>query len=474
VQDGGLPAEPKLGFPANYFGMPAVSVAFDSFWANRPGPGGVGLQDRYAAAWRHVASRFRQEPALMGYDLLNEPWPGTVWPTCANPNGCPNFDRTVLTAFSQRVTDRIREVDRRNIVWYEPNVIYNNGPQTHHGDVDGTAGMSFHVYCLHEGLTPEPTPFDPLQAITCSLFEDLPFQRANEQSARTGDALLLSEFGATDDLDQIERIVDRAERNMVSWQYWHYCQCDDPTTSGVGPTQAVVLDAAKPPSGDNVREEKLRRLVRAYPRAIAGTPERYRFDRRNTRFSMAYSTRLPEGGRRAGDELETEIFVPRRYFEHGYRVEVEGARVVSGPNASLLRLRNEPDARRVEIDVRPAPFELEIGARKVTLDGRRRARVRVRCLFAEAGRRCSGRLKLRTRNTVTLRENGRRQRRSVRLGSSKEFELDECAQRTVTVTLPRRTTRLARRRGRTAVHALTLDGGEPTAEQSFRLRAPKR
>ena len=58
VQDDGLPAEPQLGFPANYFVMPGLNRAFDNFWANSPGPGGVGLQDRYAAAWAHVAAYF--------------------------------------------------------------------------------------------------------------------------------------------------------------------------------------------------------------------------------------------------------------------------------------------------------------------------------------------------------------------------------------------------------------------------------
>src|SRR2546426_6402707 len=58
VQDDGLPNEPKAGFPNNYFVNPALQRAFDNFWANRPGPDGVGLQDHYAAAWAHVAQRF--------------------------------------------------------------------------------------------------------------------------------------------------------------------------------------------------------------------------------------------------------------------------------------------------------------------------------------------------------------------------------------------------------------------------------
>ncbi|HYY23139.1 MAG TPA: hypothetical protein VE780_14800, partial [Thermoleophilaceae bacterium] len=82
--------------------MPALIRAFDRFWANSPGPGGVGLQDRLAAAWRHVAARFSSERRLVGYDLLNEPWPGSAWPTCAHPLGCPPFDRGPLTMFYRR------------------------------------------------------------------------------------------------------------------------------------------------------------------------------------------------------------------------------------------------------------------------------------------------------------------------------------------------------------------------------------
>jgi len=73
VQDGGLPHKPDLGFPRNYFFMPGLWRAYDNFWANRPGPGGVGLQDRFAAAWRHVVERLAPESAVF-YDIFNEPF----------------------------------------------------------------------------------------------------------------------------------------------------------------------------------------------------------------------------------------------------------------------------------------------------------------------------------------------------------------------------------------------------------------
>ena len=47
--DDGVPAEPLTGFPASYITSPGLNRAFDNFWANEAGPGGVGLQDRYAA-----------------------------------------------------------------------------------------------------------------------------------------------------------------------------------------------------------------------------------------------------------------------------------------------------------------------------------------------------------------------------------------------------------------------------------------
>jgi endoglycosylceramidase len=65
VQDDGLP-NAMNGFPVNYATNPALQRAEDHFWANSAGPGGVGLQDRYAAAWRHVARQFRTIRGVLG------------------------------------------------------------------------------------------------------------------------------------------------------------------------------------------------------------------------------------------------------------------------------------------------------------------------------------------------------------------------------------------------------------------------
>ncbi len=72
-------AETELWSDA-YLASPAVHEALDNFWSNAPGPGGIGLQDRFTSMWARLAARFGSHPAVLGYDLLNEPAPGSVSP----------------------------------------------------------------------------------------------------------------------------------------------------------------------------------------------------------------------------------------------------------------------------------------------------------------------------------------------------------------------------------------------------------
>lgn len=62
---------------AAYTTSPMLHAAFDNFWKNTPGPDGVGIQDRYAMAWAYLARRYAGESAVIGFDLMNEPFPGS-------------------------------------------------------------------------------------------------------------------------------------------------------------------------------------------------------------------------------------------------------------------------------------------------------------------------------------------------------------------------------------------------------------
>ncbi len=154
----GLP-NPDAQFPLYYVQNPALQRVFDNFWDNAPGPDGVPLQRHYAEAVRAVASAVADEPHVLGYDLMNEPWPGTDWTRCVD--GCPDIESARLLPFAQRMTAAIRTVDRTHLVFSEPFVLFNFG---HTNTVVPPAGrgnaLSFHVYTT----TPTDEPAVVLRA----------------------------------------------------------------------------------------------------------------------------------------------------------------------------------------------------------------------------------------------------------------------------------------------------------------------
>jgi endoglycosylceramidase len=345
VLDDGLPAEPLTGFPASYVTSPGLNRAFDNLWANAASPGGVPIQDRYASAWARVAGAFKHDGGVLGYDLLNEPWPGSDFTTCLNTAGCPTFDAAKLAPFYRRVIGRIRDVKPRHAIFYEPNVLFNFDVNTRLPDLGfRKLGFSFHDYCFLGLVSGAPS--------TCQAAEQQVFDNASARARKTGDAPLLSEFGATGDIPTLERITGFADRHKVSWQEWHYCGCQDPTTSGPGDTQALVKDPAKRPRGSNVFHDKLKALARPYPQAIAGTPIRFSFDPARRRFELAYTTRRAAGGRSFDSGVST-VFLPHVQYPDGYSAQVKGGSLARPAGSHRLFITAQPGARRVELTVTP-------------------------------------------------------------------------------------------------------------------------
>ena len=347
VQDDGLPAEPQLGFGADYIGMPALQRAFDHFWENSPGPGGVGLQDRYAAAWRHVAQRFAGNPDVLGYEVMNEPWPGSVWSSCAQTEGCPTFDTGPFASFYRRTIGAIRQADRRTLIFYEPQVLFNYGSNTNLPPLgDPGLGFAFHDYCLQHD--------EGQGSSSCPTFDDMVFRNALARVASTHDALLETEFGATTDSQVLLPAVQRADRNMVSWLEWAYCGCNDPTTSGPGAQQAIVLDPAKPPRGENLNLPTLRILVEPYPQLISGTPLAWGYDPSSKAFTARWSTARADGHGRFARGAVTAIATPAFVYAGRYRATVSGGVVVSPRGAPVLRVAACRRASTISVTVRPA------------------------------------------------------------------------------------------------------------------------
>jgi endoglycosylceramidase len=341
IRDDGVPNQPQTGFPGNYLANAALNRAYDNLWANAPAPDGTGLQDRFAESWRRVAGAFAGRKRVAGYDIFNEPWPGSRWPSCANPEGCPpgGFDQTDLTAFSNRVVAGIRRADPVHLVFYEPNLQFDVGAATRHGKADDpNVGMSFHNYCL--GAAPG-LPHAPDPAGLCKdVGERGVFENAERHSAETGAALLMTEFGDTEDAGIHRRMTDLADEFMVGWTQWAYI--------GSAGGQ-LIRDPARPPKGGNIGQEMLTALVRPYPQLVAGTPERFGFDPESRRFSLVFTTRLPDG--RPARGRRTEVFVPRLHYGRRYRVRLERAELTRGLDTQRLVLRSCPGQQTAELTV---------------------------------------------------------------------------------------------------------------------------
>ncbi|MEO6887126.1 MAG: cellulase family glycosylhydrolase [Jatrophihabitantaceae bacterium] len=339
VIDGGLP-NPANGFPFNYFTNLALDQAWDSFWRNAKASDGIGLQDHYAAAWKHVAQRFAADPDVLGYEVMNEPWPGTLWEPCAIPLlGCALFDKT-LTAFYQRVANAIRTVDTHKTVWIEPNVLMATVDANNLGKVNDPAiGFTFHVYC--------PTEAELQTNLLCTPLDDITIATARRYPTKYQVPWLLTEFGATQDLANIAGDVAKAVKNMLGWTEWAYTGNDKTSASPAG--QALVLDPSLPPTGSNVLTAKLKVLAEAYPQVVAGTPSSW--SSKSGVFKFVYSTtRADRSGRFAAGSV-TDIAAPAIAFPNGYHVTVVGGTVVSAPNATTLQIASNPGAIAISVTV---------------------------------------------------------------------------------------------------------------------------
>lgn len=277
--DDGKPHTQVSDWNDAYYVSEDVQAALDHFWDNSLGPDGEGLQDHYAEAWQFVARRFRDDPTVLGYDLMNEPFPGrkaaslelamlarlstllarrdggphpspeeltrmeatsegrrkiiswmhsvSVFKSMlqAGTPGMQEFDRSQLMPMYERVGKAIRQVDSRHILFIEPNMSTNLGVRTAiaplvdaNGKRDSQQAYSPHVYDIVVD-----TPLLDLMSmdrIKLSLDRDRRFS----YEARL--PMLVGEWGAfylnPDAARPARMIKDLFDRARCSEMFWAY------------------------------------------------------------------------------------------------------------------------------------------------------------------------------------------------------------------------------------------------------------
>lgn len=320
----GLRNPPNAVFPFYYVQNPAMQRAFEHFWANSPGPNGIGLQDYFVQGLERVVARFADNPLVLGTELINEPFPGATWQACLfDASGCPDLEQERLMPFYRRGTGAARRLAPRQLVFREPFVLFNFGhAATSLPGTDAGVALAVHSYALSQ---------DGEKGVVVN---------AVEAAQRDQAPLLLTEFGATIDPVVLNRLTAEMDDGLVPWLFWAY-------------DGEVIGDMSQPAGPDNLRSpEAFDALVRPYPVAITGTPTTIAFDPTTKLFDLAYDTVGP-GNVRYASELVTVVSVPTRRYADGYTVTADGATVVSAPCAPRLLLRNQADADTVSVHVAP-------------------------------------------------------------------------------------------------------------------------
>lgn len=320
--DDGEENPPDAVFPLYYVQNPAMQRAWENFWADRKGPDGVGVQTRFLEAVSATAEHFAGSPNVIGYEAINEPFPGSDYGSCLTAEGCPEIETERIGRFGERMEAAVREHTEDQLVWVEPFGTHNfgNSPTA----LVGSAGdrlLAVHSYA---------TTIDGEAGVV---------DHAVDARARDGKPVLLTEFGATNDPKTLDRLIAGFDGAIIPWMFWAY-------------NENIVGDEDVPIDMDNVADPAVvRALVRPYPRAVAGTPGEFSFDPASRRFALTYDTKAPSGRQL---DAETEVFVPELQYPNGYAVSADGATVTSEPCATTLTLQADPDASSVTVRITPA------------------------------------------------------------------------------------------------------------------------
>ena len=307
IRDDGEPFEMQSQWFVNYF-QPAVQRSFDNFFLYTDGEH-ADLQDHYMHMWAAGPDPVPHHPAVLGYDLMNEPSCGTWTDPLEllgeeNPAGPhADFDRDLFQPFYQRLIDRIREVDTESWIFFEPRYgAPANGMPSYMGvltDPRPEGDRLVYAPHLYSILFEATGSYSPDTDLAIPNWEE---NRAEEMAAQDC-PLLIGEWGFDSSWENADQayldVLAVSERVSQGWMYWSL----DPGGWG-------IVDS------DWNEKAPVDRLVHPHPRAIAGVPLSYRYDHDGRVMRLEFTDR-------EGVEGPTEIYVAAsRHYPDGWELVV--------------------------------------------------------------------------------------------------------------------------------------------------------
>jgi hypothetical protein len=361
---------------------PAVSAAFYNFWHNQPVPApkreapGTGLQDHYIGALVALATAFEHDPTVLGYEVMNEPQPGSLaalpvenlyqataqdlfpfyqrviealtgvrdgLPTCpaSAPSSMTNACAYPKLADVARQQIFVEPIAYRNLLDFSPQV---SRPFTTYANLVWAPHIYTHAFTLDQfiGYPAQSSPYPPTYTFG--------YQTAEFEAQALHAAVFTTEFGdaSSTDADVLAGEMAAQDSTLTGGTVWAWkglsasastCWCvrwqrSTYQTTANGQSGKGSPNAAPSPR-DRIIPSRERYLARVSPRATAGHLLASRYDPARRSFAMAATD--PRPVRRGDRAAETVVYIPRR---------VPGSVSVTGA-ARLDTVVRNPDGSRM-------------------------------------------------------------------------------------------------------------------------------
>jgi endoglycosylceramidase len=273
----------------------ATQVAYQDIYDNY-----AGMRDDLVDFWVESAKRWKDHPAILGYELINEPFAGNTYldPLLFLPG---EAGRKNLMPLYNVLNEAIRKEDDNTLIFYEPvtwGMIFNNevlgsGFTVAPGgeEYSDRAVFAFHYYCWWRDVTSLPPTF---QRKSCEqwFYPQVANAVAKDQAAMKS-AAFLTEFGDNEwntDKYYEEAILTMAEndKHFYSWTNWAVCADGCARSEDVfHPVDSLTFKA----------------FSRTYAPSIAGSPLNMTYTDSTNEFELCYIV---------GSHWDTKIFFQRQ------------------------------------------------------------------------------------------------------------------------------------------------------------------
>ncbi|TPX71089.1 hypothetical protein SpCBS45565_g01306 [Spizellomyces sp. 'palustris'] len=273
----------------------AVADAFGRLYNNHG-----GLLDAFAAYWQHVVEEFKNETNILGYEIMNEPWPGNHWknPLLLLPGYASG---TTLHTMHTHVAQAIRRADPNAIIYFEGATwdVTTKAPCVPGGiEYADRSVLSYHFY-----RPPQRTDIDTYMK-----------RRKADAVKLGGCGLFMTEWemwygnGSDKRYQEMWDTVTAADRHQQNWMGWAYKSF----AQGKGSTDGSLFD-------DETGERRLQfeeLWSRTFPTAVSGNVITMKFERDTGRFELAFEFKVSV-------KEPTEIGISAEiWYPQGYRVEI--------------------------------------------------------------------------------------------------------------------------------------------------------